>query len=237
MTNTIAIIGGGISGTLTVLNCIKQSKKPLVIIWFDATDRFCKGLAYSTTDEQHLLNVRANNMSVFAAEPSHFVNWLTLNHPHYLSTDFVSRKIFGDYVLATFNSLKNSNPLVSIKQIAEEVASINKTESGFELKTMQSYHTQKLVLAFGNFLPTHPRSVSKEFIVSENYFQNAFHPNIAQQISNKKNITIIGSGLTMIDVVISLSGHNYKGQINIISPHAYIPQAHHENQLLGVKTE
>ena len=234
MTNTIAIVGGGISGTLTVLNLIKQSENPLQIIWFDAKNQFCKGLAYSTLDEQHLLNVRANNMSVFADEPTHFVNWLQHHYSQYSSSDFAPRKLFGEYVQATFDDLKNTNPLVSIQQIAEEVIDIEKKENVFQLKTTETYNAQKLVLALGNFLPAHPRSISKEFVESENYFQNAFHSNIIQQAITKKNITIIGSGLTMIDVLISLHHHSYSGKINIISPHAYIPQSHIENPLPSV---
>lgn len=234
MTNTIAIVGGGISGTLTVLNCIKQSQKPLSIIWFDAQNNFCKGFAYSTSEDNHLLNVRANNMSIFVDQQNHFVNWLSQNHPHYNAKDFVPRKLFGEYAQATFDDLKNTNPLVSIIQIPEEVISIEKINNGFELKSQQSYLIQKLVLAFGNFLPAHPKSVSKEFILSGNYFQNAFHSHLIQQALTQKNITIIGSGLTMIDIVSSLSHHYYKGIINIISPHAYIPQPHHENSLPSV---
>ncbi|MES2761430.1 MAG: FAD/NAD(P)-binding protein [Bacteroidota bacterium] len=235
MTTSLAIIGGGISGTLTVLNCIKHSQQPLSIIWFDASNQFFKGLAYSTTDEHHLLNVRAGNMSVFVEEPEHFVNWLKQHHAHYIATDFVSRKIFGEYVQDTFNTLKNNNPLVSIQQIAEAAACIDKSETGFEIKTTRTYQAQKLVLAVGNFLPAHPRSVNKEFIGSENYFQNSFDPKIAEQVKDKKNITVIGSGLTMIDVVISLARSNYKSQLQIISPHAYIPQAHYEAPLPSVK--
>lgn len=235
MKNTIAIVGGGISGTLTVLNCIKQSKSPLHIIWFDAKNQFCKGLAYSTKDEQHLLNVRANNMSVFADEPNHFTNWLNNHYPQFSGNDFAPRKLFGEYVQTTFDNLKNTNSLVSIQQIAEEVIDIEKKDNLFQLKTTQTYNTQKLVLALGNFLPAHPRSISKQFIESENYFQNAFHPTIIQQAITKNNITIIGSGLTMIDVLISLHHHSFSGKINIISPHAYIPQAHSENPLPSVK--
>lgn len=234
MTNTIAIVGGGISGTLTVLNCIKQSKAPLKIIWFDAKNQFCKGLAYTTANEQYLLNVRANNMSVFGDEPNHFVEWLKQHHPHYNSTDFVSRKIFGEYVSNTFQNLRHTNPLVDVQQIEEEINDIQKTVTDFQLTTSQTYKANKIILALGNFLPAHPHSKSKDFIGSENYFQNAFHPSLIQNLATKKNITIIGSGLTMIDVLINLH-HSYAGKINIISPHAYIPQAHNNNPLPNVK--
>lgn len=234
MTSSIAIIGGGISGSLTVLQIIKQSKKPLTIFWFDTQNKFCKGYAYNTFDEGHLLNVRANNMSVFPDEPSHFVNWLGVHHPKYSSKDFVSRKLFGDYVLHTFESLKDSNPLITLYQIAEEVKSINKPNDFFEIKTHQNYQAQKIILGFGNFLPAHPRTISKEYISSKNYFQNAFNAQLTNQIQLHDHITIIGSGLTMIDMIVSLSHFNYQGKINVISPHAYIPQAHQENPLPSV---
>lgn len=235
MTNTIAIVGGGISGTLTVLNCIKQSKTSLKIIWFDAKNQFCKGLAYSTSDEQHLLNVRASNMSIFTDEPTHFVNWLSQYHPTFNANDFVPRKLFGEYVTDTFENMKLINPLVSIEKIKEEVIDIQKTADEFELKTFHLYTAKKIVLALGNFLPAHPHSKSKDFISAENYFQNAFHPDLTQHFVRKKNITIVGSGLTMIDLLISLHHHSYAGKITIISPHAYIPQAHNNNPLPNVK--
>lgn len=235
MTNTIAIVGGGISGTLTVLQLIKQCKNPLSVFWFDSQNKFCKGYAYNTFDDSHLLNVRANNMSIFTDEPSHFVNWLGLHHAKYSSKDFVPRKIFGDYVLDVFETLKNSNPFVHIHQITEEVTSIHKVGDFFQLKANQTYQAQKIILGFGNFLPAHPKSISQDFITSKNYFQNAFNVQLINQIQDYNNITIIGSGLTMIDMVVSLSRFNYKGKINVISPHAYIPQAHQENSLPSVE--
>ncbi|WP_430508807.1 FAD/NAD(P)-binding protein, partial [Escherichia coli] len=34
------------------------------------------GVAYSTTDPDHLLNTRVHNMSGFADRPHHFLDWL-----------------------------------------------------------------------------------------------------------------------------------------------------------------
>lgn len=234
MTNTIAVVGGGISGTLTVLQIIKQSKRPLTILWFDAQNKFCKGYAYHTFDESHLLNVRANNMSVFPDDPNHFVAWLNQFHKQFTSKDFVSRKLFGDYVHHTFETLKNTNPTITLYQFAEEVKSINQTTYGFDIKTHQDYQAEKVILSLGNFLPAHPKSISQEFISSKNYFQNAFNVQLTSQFQLHHHITIIGSGLTMIDVVGSLFRYSYKGAIAVISPHAYIPQAHQENTLPSV---
>ena len=234
MTHHIAIVGGGISGALTVLNCIKQCQSPLSIIWFDAENKYCKGYAYSLNSDIFLLNVRASNMSIFVDEPNHFVEWLSRFHPTYKPTDFVPRQVFGNYVESVFNELEQSNPFVTIHKVAEEVVSVHTKENGIELKATKTYAAQKLVLALGNFLPAHPASASKQYMSSENYSQNAFDFNLMNRLKLKDTITIIGSGLTMIDVVVALHHSSFKGKIQVISPHAYVPQSHQENALPSI---
>lgn len=236
MTRSIAIIGGGISGTLVVLNCLKQSKTPLQISWFDKTDAFCKGFAYSTRQNDHLLNVRAANMSIFPDEPGHFVNWLAKHYPQYTAADFVPRKVFGEYTLHTYQALKQTNPMVSVTEYAEEVISIEQTQHEFTVSAAKPHRCGQVVLALGNFLPAHPRSQSLEFINAPHYFQNAFDTRLAEVAAGKEQVVIIGSGLTMIDTVISLENGGYRGHITAVSPHAYLPQAHSQNSLPAVSS-
>ena len=151
MSKTIAIVGGGISGTLVVLNVLKHSQVPVSILWFDDKNAFCKGLAYFTQNDEHLLNVRASNMSVFVDVPEHFVSWLSKNNFPYSATDFVPRFIYGNYVLSTFNQLKNSNPKVTIEQFAEEVTSIRKENQEFMISATQNHQVQQVVLGFEFF--------------------------------------------------------------------------------------
>ncbi len=65
---SIAIIGGGLSGTLLTINLLKnhKSKEKLKITLIEKEpDKFNLGVAYSTTEFSHLLNVRAGSMSIF----------------------------------------------------------------------------------------------------------------------------------------------------------------------------
>lgn len=235
MSKTIAIIGGGASGALVVLNLLKQATSPMQVLWFDNKQRFGKGLAYSTTDIAHLLNVRAINMSLFADEPMHFFNWLQKNNEPYHKNSFVPRSIYGNYICDTLHNLIQGNKLVSIDFINEEVIAINGL-SYFEIVTRQkTYKAEQLVLAFGNFLPRHPRSLQSEFKSSKNYFRNAFDEKLIPCAVLKNAVTIVGSGLTMIDVVVSLQRNNFRGKINVISPHGYIPQAHSEQASQSAK--
>lgn len=227
MTGTVAIIGGGVSGAFVVIHCLRQATVPLRILWFDRDDRFCKGLAYSTAEDAHLLNVRASNMSVFPDVPAHFTDWLKAGNYPYGGSDFVPRRIYGLYVSDTFQAFRKQQPLVEVIQIAEEVKSITRQGHAFTIRAEKSHDASRVVLAIGNFLPGHPRAQTMDFTGSRYYFQNAFSESVLEEaVLAKDHITIIGAGLTMVDMVLALTQRNYRGRLSILSPHGYLPQAH-----------
>ena len=54
---TIAIIGGGASGALILINILKyHSDAPVAIKWIEKSGEFGIGTAYSTDKDYHLLN-------------------------------------------------------------------------------------------------------------------------------------------------------------------------------------
>ncbi len=71
----IAIIGGGAAGTSSPFTCSgPKTAGPIVIVERD--DRLARGVAYSTTFPEHLLNVVAANMGGIAGRREHFRDWL-----------------------------------------------------------------------------------------------------------------------------------------------------------------
>lgn len=59
-----------------------------------------RGFAFSTNLPEHVLNVRASNMSAFADDPGHFLRWLdrrgeSAPDPR---SHFVPRSIYGEYL-------------------------------------------------------------------------------------------------------------------------------------------
>ena len=65
----VAIIGGGFSGTILAAQLARRGIASALI---DGSGRLGKGVAYSTTEPAHLLNVRAEGMSAWAGEPGPF---------------------------------------------------------------------------------------------------------------------------------------------------------------------
>jgi uncharacterized NAD(P)/FAD-binding protein YdhS len=65
----VAIIGGGFSGTILAAQLARRGIGSVLI---DGSGRMGRGVAYSTVEPAHLLNVRAEGMSAWAGEPEHF---------------------------------------------------------------------------------------------------------------------------------------------------------------------
>jgi uncharacterized NAD(P)/FAD-binding protein YdhS len=70
-----AIIGGGASGILTALHLQRSACPPGRLVIVEPGTDLGKGIAYSTTDIGHLLNVRAGRMSALPDDPGHFTDW------------------------------------------------------------------------------------------------------------------------------------------------------------------
>jgi uncharacterized NAD(P)/FAD-binding protein YdhS len=56
---TIAIIGGGFSGTMTAVNLARESRRALRVYLINSGHPTGRGVAYGTRRAEHLLNVAA----------------------------------------------------------------------------------------------------------------------------------------------------------------------------------
>ncbi|MFN3432504.1 MAG: FAD/NAD(P)-binding protein, partial [Candidatus Sericytochromatia bacterium] len=72
----IAILGGGFSGTMVAANLLRRASGPLTVAVVERREALGRGVAYSTTESCHLLNVPAGAMSAWPDEPGHFLDWL-----------------------------------------------------------------------------------------------------------------------------------------------------------------
>jgi len=61
----IIIIGGGASGLLLLANICNKVTRPTSIAMINTGHPIARGIAYSTSNVNHLLNVRVSRMSAF----------------------------------------------------------------------------------------------------------------------------------------------------------------------------
>ncbi|MBK6770919.1 MAG: FAD/NAD(P)-binding protein [Ignavibacteria bacterium] len=232
---SIAIIGGGFCGAATFIQLVRQSEFPLNIVLINKENQIPKGLAYSSFNERHVLNVPAGKMSIFPEEPDHFINWIRSKKEYHIFADdelpdtFIPRVIYGKYLEEIFNdTISNLPDHISVNIINDEAVDIDLSDSGnsVKLKSGSEIFADKIVLAIGNFLPDNPKIRDNSFYNSEKYFQNPWNRKAVEGLKDNDNVLIIGTGLTMVDNVISLTDIGFKGKIYSVSTNGYFPLSH-----------
>ena len=71
--------------------------KPVEINLVDRREKFGRGVAYSTAQDFHLLNVPANKMGAFPDRLEHFHEWLAAKGYDFFPNDFAPRWLYGEY--------------------------------------------------------------------------------------------------------------------------------------------
>ncbi len=227
---TIVIIGGGWSGILTAIQLLEKNKNISIKIIHSGTP-IGLGVAYSTTDTSHLLNVPAEKMSAFPNNPKHFTDWLIANgnSAEQLEKQFFPRLLYGKYILELFSTLKLQEQLEIINTKAVDIQKKENLYS-IQLDNNKSVDANKIVLALGNFLPANPKSASESFFESSNYFKNPWNTDFLKGLQTNQNILLIGTGLTMVDCVLSLKNAGLTGKIYAVSPRGYTPAPHSKTE-------
>src|SRR4026208_2400520 len=72
----IVVVGGGASGVLLAAHLLSDPGASIRVTLSEKRPAFGQGIAYSTTLDDHVLNVSAFGMSAYADDPEHFWRWL-----------------------------------------------------------------------------------------------------------------------------------------------------------------
>jgi hydroxyacylglutathione hydrolase len=221
-TTTIAIIGGGVSGTLTAFHLVRQ-ETPARVILIDPRPDFGLGLAYSTPSVRHLLNVPAGKIGAFPDQPDHFLNWLRENDdPTATEKTFAPRAVFGRYIqsiLTSTNSLEQEIATVDDVRL-QGSGGVLTLDNGCELRA------DLIVLATGNFDPAPLSRITKAVSDSALYHHNAWAAQTYEELPADAPVALIGTGLTGVDVVVRLRELGHRGRIIAVSRHGNLPTRH-----------
>lgn len=226
----IAIVGGGFSGMMAAVNILKQnSGAPVHVTLIERAPVVAQGLAYATQNDNHILNVPAGNMSAFPDDPEHFLNYCRASDPGLISSSFVSRRIYGDYLQSVWQTALGSLGAEQVcEQVHAEVTDISRVDAplGFILQFSdgQTLSTDKVILAFGHHVPRTPACLS-QLDMDPRYLANPWKRGAFADLPLGP-ILLIGTGLTALDVVSDLRLAGHTGPIYAMSRHGLLPQAH-----------
>jgi uncharacterized NAD(P)/FAD-binding protein YdhS len=231
---TIAVIGAGFSGT--ALSLWLQSSCPVGtrIYLIERGHRFAAGRAYATENPSHLLNVPAGRMSMFPDLPQDFVRWLRQQPKSRLAnvvpseSAFVPRSLFGAYIQDRLAASLCDTRASRLELLHDEVV---RAEEHAEKVTLHLASGAKLdadiaVLASGN---AHPLPVHSNVAVLDAaglWRGNPWTPAALVGLAPDTPVLLVGSGLTMVDTVVTLLDAGHTGPIHALSRNGLLPHGH-----------
>lgn len=213
----IAVIGGGASGTLQALHLARRGAEVVVI---ERSRRPGRGVAYSTGRPEHLLNVPARRMSAYSDDPEHFVRWFA-GRAGGTAEDFAPRMLYGDYLAEL---LKGADVSIASGEAVDLAP-----DGTVRLASGGTVDAEAAVLAPGNFRPATPRGIDPAALGSL-WVDDPWKEGFADGLGAGDILLLLGTGLTAVDVALTLDAQDFRGRIVALSRRGLAPRAHGERE-------
>lgn len=228
----VLIIGGGLSGTMLAVQLLRQPGQRHILV-IEPRAELGRGEAYSAVELGHTLNGNAARMSVDPDNADDLTHWLTdyigaggwpeSDQQHVpISELFPPRGMFGLYAQQRLAEAKVRSAS-SVEHVRGEVVDLQVDETcalltldnGLQLRGAHA------VLATGMFPAARtPQTESSGLNAAA---VDPWDVQAMTQIDPQSTVLIIGSGLTMVDAVVSLEQAGHRGSIEIFSRHGLLP--------------
>ncbi|EHP38467.1 hypothetical protein OR16_37220 [Cupriavidus basilensis OR16] len=228
----IAIVGGGMAGTLSAIRLLRDSSGPLAVHLFEPRAEPGRGLAYSTQDPAHYLNGPALNFSLYPEALEDFSRWLVR---HGLASTaeadhaFAPRSVYGDYLRDTLaRALAGAAGRATLVHVRTEITdlSIGVPHRVYSADG-RAWDADHIVLATG-VQPARPALAQDDALEADGrYIPDPWQPGTLARLARAREIALIGTSLTMLDVVASLERLGFTGTYHAFSRRALVPWLRH----------
>ena len=224
---TVCVVGGGFTGAAVAICCLSRLDRPFHLVVVEPSTSLGRGVAYGAHHPLHLLNVRTRDLSVRASQPGDFLNWAFRqldqgeNHAGLhdgLAHTFLPRQLFGEYVRERFFEAVEGRGDVELQIVNAVATSCVKEGNRFTLCFDRAETLQADVVLLATAYGLHasiPTGALAPF--------DALPP---ERISGAKTMALIGSGLTMVDVLLGARRDGFQGKVTVISKRGQLPRPH-----------
>lgn len=211
----IAIVGAGYSGSMAAVEAARTVPGAEIAL-VEKRGTFAAGAAYSTTSASHLLNVRARGMSAFAGDPDHFARWAEAEGLGGPDT-FVPRRDYRRYLEAVLNA-------APVTRVTGEAVAVE--DGALVLADGRRLSFDALILAGGNYAGRLPARVAVPAV--DDPWSDDGLAAIRALARQEKDVLLVGTGLTMVDVALTLDDEGFAGRMVAVSRRGLLPRGHEE---------
>jgi uncharacterized NAD(P)/FAD-binding protein YdhS len=227
---TVAVVGGGASGTLLAAQLLRAGGTRVVLI--ERGEGVGRGVAYGTAFPGHLMNVPAASLTAIPDDPAHFIRYARDRHePATEPTTFVPRRLYGAYLEHVLTeSERSAAPGALLVRRRGEVVGLSPGREGRRwLMTLADggrAHADRVVLALGNLPPRDPPLPEGAWPADPaRYISDPWRAGaLARRAAG--TVLAIGTGLTMVDVALELQAQTPGQRVVALSRGGLFPHAH-----------
>ena len=213
----VVVIGAGFAGTAVAVALLRRPDEISVAL-VERSGSFGRGIAYSTPDSQHLLNVPAGSMSALADVPDDLVAWAHRRGLGVAPGDYLPRSVYGDYVEDVLAAADGGR----LRRVTGEAVRIERGD--VVLADGERVGGDVVVLAVGlGAPPVLPALAAIEG--HPGYVPDPWDFGAVTALAGSERVVVVGTGLTMIDVALTLSV-DAGPEIVAVSTHGELPRVH-----------
>ncbi|MBC7643642.1 MAG: FAD/NAD(P)-binding protein, partial [Thermoleophilia bacterium] len=229
----VVIIGGGCAGTFVAANLLRGAgtdTSPLDIVLIERSGDFGLGVAYSTGDDLHLLNVPAAKLGAAVEDPADFLAWARKSWGAVEPGDFLPRALYGRYlqhVLASAEQVSAKSGAV-LRRVVGEAIALHPAASGDELHKVEladgnMITCDAVVLALGNQPPHIPDGLPVD---CARVYSTPWEPGALAASDGPTTTLLVGSGLTAVDAALTLGSIDSASRVIALSRGGQLPHVH-----------
>lgn len=223
----ITIVGAGYAGSTLATELATSYDTDVDVCLVGAPGNFGGGIAYGDARGEHLLNARAGQLGATAGKPAGFARWLNLSEQ--ARDAFLPRAAYGEYLLERLHEAESIS--TNLTTLEHEVVEIDRLPGrGFRvhLDDGDLFESDCVVLAVGALPPQRLPGVGPRLARDPRYVASPWEAGELERIHRDARLLVVGTGLTMVDIVATLNRRGHRGPVVALSRHGLLPQAHTE---------
>ena len=201
---TVVVVGGGFSGTMAAAQTLRRASQDglaLRVILVERHGAIGEGVAYSTREAVHLLNVPAGRIEHWPDRPDDFVRWASRRHGEVQQTAFLPRHWYGEYVReALLNTAEEAGDAVETEVVFDEVRRVARHPAGgwmVHLAREASLHADAVILTVGHRPPSDPIGLKWQG-PRTHFIPDPWRPFATNVVGLDDPAVVLGSGLTAV---------------------------------------
>jgi uncharacterized NAD(P)/FAD-binding protein YdhS len=230
----VVIVGGGFSGAIVALHLAREAKTAVEIDIVEPRPLLGGGVAYSASDFVHRINVPAARMSAFSDDMGHFDRWLRQSDVLARDPDaavegdhlFPGRLEFGRYL----DELVRTEAATKAKHLIHRRTRVMAIDASGErikvrLESGETLEADRVVIALSHPPPALPARLHA-LEGDPRLIRDPWRARALTAIPRDGRVLIVGTGLTMADIVASLAKAGHRGPVTAFSRRGLLPRGH-----------